>query len=79
MIIDTIVKVILLMMFTAWLGFAFLAIDFDEEIKERYGDNRGSLGMRIVVLVLIDAICILALYAHYHPDPISVFEPRFVG
>lgn len=79
MTIDTIIKVILLMMFTAWLGFAFLAIDFDEELKERYGDNSGSLRMRIVVMVLVYVICILALYAHYHPDPISVFGPRFVG
>ena len=79
MIIDTIVKVILLMMFTAWLGFAFLAIDFDEEIKERYGDNRGSLRIRIVVMALIYAICILALYGHYHTDPITVFGPRFMG
>ena len=79
MIIDTIVKVILLMMFTAWLGFTFLAIDFDEEIKESYGDNRGSLRIRIVVLVLLYAICILALYGHYRPEPITVFGPRFVG
>lgn len=79
MIIDTIVKVILLMMFTAWLGFAFLAIDFDEEIKERYGDNRGSLRIRIVVMALVYAICILALYAQYRPDPITVFGPRFIG
>ena len=79
MIIDTIVKVILLMMFTAWLGFTFLAIDFDEEIKESYGDNRGSMWIRIVVLALIYAICILALYGRYHTDPITVFGPRFMG